>query len=205
MARHAASTGDNEDFAVLPDHDPVHVRLLEINRLEKTQFKKSTDPNVKEWRLTYKWEQVGSNAWIFDYTSTSIGATKSGVVSNLRQIINAIHGRASNSHVAWFDDETFEYGLDGDGTDAPVAGRLAPGVEIVVRGLNETKTVNGEPRSVYNIKFYQPLPAVAQAANAPTQTTIAAPQAPPAAPAAAATPAPALEPAAPAAAAMADF
>jgi hypothetical protein len=185
MARITAPTGGDFPQVQVRDYDPVPVVLNSLEVDPNSAYPQS-GPRLKlVWALESNPEE-----WLWDWASIKLGEQRSGQVAKLRTILNAIHGRATNAPVAWFDDETFEYALDGD-AGAPATGRLAAGVRVVIRGVNEAKPTPENPAATrFKITAYQP---AAGAAAAPASAAAPAPAAP----------APAPQPAAAAAAAPA--
>jgi hypothetical protein len=176
MAIVTAKTNEAADVSRdIQDNTFFPVVLLGVNRVQSSeQYKKNkAEGSPPEWRLLYKWNtEDGLDNWIFDATSTSLGESKA-TVAMLRQLINALHGRKPGSPVAWFNDETLEYGLDAEYVEgATPDGQLLPGLRVQVMGLSTETTVNGERRNKFKVKAYkQADPTSASPAAPATETT----------------------------------
>ena len=145
MARVTPPQGGGYDGG-LPDDEPIPVELLSIDVVEDQRF--DAGP-----RFALKWQTVdGNDIWIRDWLSVRLGKQQSGQVSKLRGLVNALHGRKATDEVAWADDETAEYGLDGEDT----TGRIEPGIRVAVIGQN---VVKDDGSTVFRVEKYRPLPA----------------------------------------------
>ncbi len=172
-----AKTSEASDVSHdIPDNTFFPVTLLTIDRMASSdQYKKDKTPGAPpEWRLMFKWNtEDGHDNWIFDATSTSVGESKA-TVAYLRQLINALHGRKPGAVVAWFDDETFEYGLDSEYVEGcKPDGKLEAGIRVQVMGVSTPRPQpDGTTRDKFKVKAYKQADPTT-ASGAPETTTVA--------------------------------
>lgn len=148
MTRVTQSTGINFD---LPEHDPILVELKDcVTGVSK--FNEDRRSAALIWE-TVELGEPGVRPRIWETPTISVSDGPNGP-SKLKRIINAALGRDKSEPVAWVDDEKLTFGLD-DGE--AVAGRIAVGLRLVVRGENEPDDKD-PTRKRFRIRSYAPAP-----------------------------------------------
>ena len=143
MARITAPTGSTIDLTQLEDHEPYKGVLKAID------WTTGSAEYGAEQRLTLDWD-LGDDTDIRDWISLRLGKLKTGGVSKLRQLLNALSGKPADTEVSFFDTETLEWGYEG--ADGPAHNQLIVGMEVVFRGL-KGKREDGTDK--FSITVYQ--------------------------------------------------
>jgi|SRR5579859_1655652 len=143
-----ANAGSNIDIQQISDNDPYKGTLCEGIRVEDSEYE-----GKKSRRLTIDWQLGESDdaGTLRDWITIAFGRSKSsGQVSKFRQLLNALVDKPKEEAIAWFNDETFEWGYDND-TSKPYA-KLTPGMEVIFRGERGVRE-DGTPK--FSIQKYQ--------------------------------------------------
>ncbi len=106
-----------------------------------------------ERRLELSWE-LQDGTLLRDWLGLRLGRQSGGQVSKLRSLLNAACERKDSEAVAWFDDETFEWGYSSDG---PPANKLQKSVtRVQLRGKTISKfDAEGHEHRTFRITVYQ--------------------------------------------------
>jgi hypothetical protein len=149
MARITPASGTSLDLQVIEEHEPYKVSLKTVGTIDG-----SPQYGGKK-RLQIDWEfEGGDNDTVRDWMGIAVGTSRTtGKVSKLRSLLNTITEKPENTVIEWFDDETFEWSYVKDG---PAYAKLAPGLEIIIRGkFVDGKDASGAPVRRYAITTFQ--------------------------------------------------
>ena len=139
-------TGTSEFTFDLKDHEPYEVILAEDPELIDGSPQYGGDK-----RLQVTWQLPDGNS-VRDWLSLKLGRQQNGQVSKLRALLNAASNLAENENIAWFDDETFEWGYSANGPAENVLRK--GGTRVILRG---TTTTNEAGQRRFAIRVYQKL------------------------------------------------
>lgn len=128
----------------LEDYEPYGARLAAID------FDMSSEEfGTPEKRLVVDWALADDpDTTVRDWVGLRLGKQQSGKVSQLRAMLNAISGKAEDTEIAWFDDESLEWSYDGK----VAAEMLAEGQRVVLRGKVVERKAGGKR---YKVTTYQ--------------------------------------------------
>lgn len=168
MARITPSTGSPLENPL--DINNVRNMVPYRARLIRTDWATGSAEYGSQQRLVCDWELIdvpsgpqNQPGQVRDYYGLALGARRDGTVAQLRQMLNAIADTDEQAEVSFFDDETMEWGYEGE--DGPAWGQLQKGWEVTVMGKITAKQ-NGTG-SFFNIVQYLPASAEPPAAPAP--------------------------------------
>jgi len=149
MARVTPSVGASYD---LPEHEPILVHLKECVT-GNSKFEEGRRVAELVWEAVDLGGAEGRPR-IWETATISVSDGPAGP-AKLKRIINAALGRDKSEPVAWVDDEKLTFGLDDSET---VAGRIAVGLRLIIRGENEPDKKD-PTRKYLRIKSYAPAPS----------------------------------------------
>lgn len=151
MARITPSSGSTIDLTTLEDDEPIHGIL---KKPKDGWFTQGSAEYGGEDRLTIDWE-LEDGETIRDWVSLRLGkSTKTGQVSKLRMLLNALGEKPRDSWV-WFNNETLEWGYDEQdiAMKNPYA-KVTEGLEVIFRGVHGTKQ---DGSGKFTIQKYAPV------------------------------------------------
>ncbi|PZR71758.1 MAG: hypothetical protein DLM66_00020 [Candidatus Dormiibacter spiritus] len=139
---------------------PSTAEYVQLEDFEPYRF------TFKDWEWSTGSEKYGSkrrvqvtlavnndpNDTVLDWINCAVGKQQgTGAPSKLCEFINAFAGKPAATEIAWFDDETGEWGYE----DAATHGKLDDlfGREVIGRGRNKPKEDGSGSR--YRIEHYQ--------------------------------------------------
>lgn len=181
MARITPSTGGRPlenpvDINRVRNYDLYRARLAELD-WAPSKFENGGLQLVADWELVEVISGFDNKPGRFrDYYGLKLGQMKDGKVSGLRSMLNAIAGAADQTEVSFFDDETMEWGYEGQ--EGPAWGQLQAGWEVAVRGKITPR--NDGQGSFFKVEVYEPVANLqAQPAPPPRPTVVNQPPAMP--------------------------
>ncbi len=173
MARITPSTGGR------PLENPVDINRVRNFELYRARLM------VLDWapskfadqgpQLVADWELPDVGGRIRDYYGLKLGQMKDGKVSVLRAMLNAIAGISDLTEISFVDNETLEWGYEGE--EGPAWGQLQPGWEVALRGRIVPR--NDAQGSIFKVEVYEPVSNL-QAPAAPVPAPTPAPRPTPA-------------------------
>lgn len=144
MTRITPASGQVIDFEQFEDHEPYK------GTLKKISWSEGSVEYGSEKRLTLDWELEDGITSVRDWISLRLGKQQNGTVSKLRQLLNALSEKPTDTQVEWFDPDTLEWSYVKDG--APF-NKLAEGMNVIFRGKLGMRS-DGQGRK-YTVTVYQ--------------------------------------------------